>query len=80
MKAPMIEIAKRSNEYTLYWRAENAEWVSLKLIAGCDRPKQNWYLGWNGVRLARDALLLQEHLPEIFEWVVSVLAGRERQP
>ena len=37
--------------------------------------KANWWLGWNGERLARnhDARLLYENNPEIFEWVVSTL-------
>jgi hypothetical protein len=47
----------------------------FKLVSKQPMHKVNWWLGWNGERLARnhDARLLYENNPEVFEWVVSTL-------
>jgi hypothetical protein len=69
--------------FTLYatHRGDFGEWRNLKLER---RPahggKNNWWLGWNGERLARrkDSGLLAEHHPPVFAWVVDRL--KEHQP
>jgi hypothetical protein len=46
------------------------------------RQKNNWWLGWNGERLANghDSKMLAEHHPEIWQWVVDNLhAGVEAE-
>ena len=56
----------------------NGCWQHFKLVyARSDLPKRNWWLAWNGERLAhnRDAGLLAEHQPDVYDWVVAVLAG-----
>lgn len=57
-------------------------WDMFKLVA--DRPvpnKAGYYLEWNGTRLAksRDAKLLIDHRPELYERVVSALSGGKQQ-
>ena len=73
----MTTIAKRDG-FTLYERPDRASppWRSFKLVGRTGR-KRNWWLGWNGERLARnsDTVLLAEHRPEVHAWVLEVLAG-----
>lgn len=62
-------LAKRSG-------AEKKNWSSFKLIADRSVPnKAGYYLEWNGERLARtkDAGLLFEHRPELYDRVVRAL-------
>jgi hypothetical protein len=42
----------------------------FKLVSKQPMHKANWWLGWNGERLARNhhAGLLYENNPEVFEW------------
>jgi hypothetical protein len=51
--------------------ASKAEWISLKVECPSKKEKRNWWFGWNGTRIAknRDSGLLQQHHPEIVEWV-----------
>lgn len=67
-------------DFRLFHRPEKSsdEWANLKLILGCPKyaaKKRNWWLAWNGERLARnrDAATLLEHRPEIHEWVIETL-------
>jgi hypothetical protein len=52
-------------------------WLNLRLVRTGDGkfPKRNWHLAWNGDRLARgkDALLLEEHYPEIHAAVIEAV-------
>jgi hypothetical protein len=74
----LIEIAARE-KFTLYHRpqASTDAWTSLKLTANYGR-KRNWWLGWNGQRVARntDTKNLSEHHPEILIWIVHVLTEK----
>ncbi len=47
----------------------------FKLVSKQPMHKANWWLGWNGERLARshDVRFLHEHNPEVYDWVVSTL-------
>lgn len=53
----------------------NSDWTSLKLFRHAEAPKNLWQLGVNakGTRFAhnRDVRLLQEHHPEVAEWVLK---------
>lgn len=64
-------------EFTLYaCDNENGEWRNFKLVRMPGKwPKHNWWLGWNGKRLAgsRDAVLLAEHHPQAYAWVRQTL-------
>jgi hypothetical protein len=76
----MVEIAYHSRGFTLFERpaCHKNGWLSLKLIASGRRRKRNWWLGWNGDRLARnsDAGRLQDQEPEIYDWVIAALGER----
>ena len=77
-----MKVVGRFQDFTLFDRPEkaNAGWKSLKLVRdGTGHPKRNWWLGWNGERLAagRDQKLLAEHLPAIEEWVVQALLSAD---
>jgi hypothetical protein len=71
----MVEIAHHSYGFALFQRAAGDGWLNFKLVASGGGKKRNWSLGWNGERLSagKDTKLLQEHEPEICEWVVAVL-------
>jgi len=59
-------------------------WYSYKLVCpkrpGGKTTKRNWWLGWNGERLARnkDAAQLAKHFPDIYEQVQTILRRRHR--
>lgn len=62
-----------------------SSWMSLKLFRHAEAPKNLWQVGvsTDGKRFAqnRDIRLLQEHHPEIAEWVLEAAraaAGRQR--
>ena len=71
----MVEVAHHPRGFTLFERPSGNGWRNFKLVANQRRKKRNWWLGWNGERLSegKDMKLLQEHEPEICEWVVDVL-------
>ena len=83
------KIGQQKFDFTLWERpwAAYETWYALKLEA---RPawsrrwlkKWNWWLAWNGERLGRnhDAGLLETHQPEIYAWVVKVLAVKRPSP
>ncbi len=67
--------------YHRYTKTKNG-WHSLYLarLQGLGMPrlkKGRYWLGWNGDRLARnrDAGLLEEHHPDIAEWVRETLGA-----
>jgi hypothetical protein len=68
--------------FTLYERegCSTAEWRSLKLVRDPreEGKKNNWWLGWNGARLARntDTKKLAEHHPEVLQWVIDGLRAK----
>lgn len=52
------------------------DWRNFKLTTSRrDTRKVEWWLGWNGERLAdsHDSQWLVEHKPEVARWVVKVL-------
>jgi hypothetical protein len=76
------------NGFVLIERGKQGEWRNLKLThpigfkdAGRYR-KRNWWLAWNGERLAcsRDTALLAQHQPSIYAWVVATLQCRLSDP
>jgi hypothetical protein len=76
---PLMTIAKHPSGFVLYERGQmSGEWRSLKLVL-CDdqqiKKRRNWWLGWNGERLARneDARNLSKRNPAIYAWVVETL-------
>ena len=48
-----------------------AGWISLKLFRDAIGPKNLWQLGYKDGRLARNkgAALLQDHYPDMIDWV-----------
>jgi hypothetical protein len=75
-----VEIGQRPEGWILYCRHQSEEWINLKLVSTNGRGirkernrKRNWWLAWNGERLANntDAGKLNEHHPEIYAWVRS---------
>lgn len=52
-------------------------WLKLKLVSKVARPKGNFWLDWNGERLAgsSDAKLLEANCPDVFDWVCEQLRG-----
>jgi hypothetical protein len=78
----LAEIKTEKGRYELHVRHQNEEWLNLKLELRKPgrkgrREKRNWWLGWNGKRLARssDAALLEKHEPEIYQWVIETLTA-----
>jgi hypothetical protein len=68
-----------TGSFALFERPDKASppWRSLKLIRTDKGPKKNWWLGWNGERLAvnNDQRKLAEHHPDIEAWVIETLRG-----
>jgi hypothetical protein len=64
--------------FTLIELKRQDGWRSMKLthrggfVGSGRRRKRNWWLGWNGERLARnyDAGKLYQYHPDIYAWVV----------
>jgi len=76
-KAPETgEVIAESRGFRLYRVRESGEWQNLKLIAKTMQAKANYELAWNGDRLAmgKDAVLLNTHHPDVFDWVVDQMA------
>jgi len=73
------ELIAENNTWALYDRfAPSGEWQNLKLVS--KQPvaiKANYWLAWNGQRFAkcRDVALLDEHRPELMEWLVERLSS-----
>jgi hypothetical protein len=68
-------IAERAG-FQLVHRSMNGEWHNLKLVLLDGRyRKRNWWLAWNGDRLARssDATKLHQYRRDIYDWVTEVL-------
>jgi hypothetical protein len=82
--AELIPLAAR-NGFTLYERKGRSSdrWLSLKLVRDPRKAgkKNNWFLGWNGTRLARntDTKKLVECLPGIERWVIDSLRTSRRR-
>lgn len=59
---------------------DHDRWLSLKLVSKVPRKKANYWLGWSldERRLAggKDAVILDKHAPEVFDWVVEVMSER----
>jgi hypothetical protein len=54
------------------------EWRNFKLVRLRSQPsraKCNWWIAWNGRRLARnhDAGELRRHLPDVYEWAIATI-------
>jgi hypothetical protein len=68
-------------DFSLFERSDQptTEWRNLKLVRSGEAPKNNWWLAWNGNRLARsrDAAVLAEHNPEIEAWVIEALRDND---
>ena len=71
---PEAIVATRG-EFTLIERAPSGRWRNLKLKRKGSHLKGNWWLAWNGERLARnrDAFLLEHYLPEVCASVTDAL-------
>lgn len=52
-------------------------WVGLKLLSKISLPKGNFWLSWSvedqRLAMGSDAKLLNEHLPDVFDWVEQVM-------
>jgi hypothetical protein len=69
-------------EWVLYRKdgAPPSEWTNYKLaIKGRCMHKANYHLSHNGERLAnsRDALLLKEHRPKLYELACSTITANQ---
>ncbi|MDN3279098.1 hypothetical protein QWJ07_32875 [Frankia sp. RB7] len=67
-----------TGDWTLFERKRRKPghaWLSLKLVTTGASRKKNFWLGWNGRRLARchDLDHLTEHHAEVMQWVVDHL-------
>lgn len=73
------EILGRSGKFVLTELVASSAngWRSIKLVHDGNAPKRNWWLGWNGERLSRnaDTRLLATHQPQIHDWVISILSS-----
>jgi hypothetical protein len=70
-----MKVVASRDGFVLFERDDGTPpWRNFKLVRA-EGPKRNWWLGWNGQRLAdgRDRLKLTEHHPEIEQWLMSVL-------
>lgn len=71
-------LVAEADGWELYLRVadSSSQWQSLKLVhpEPTDR-KANYWLGWNGERLAKnaDAACLSGHRPRLYSWVVERL-------
>ena len=74
-----LEKIATKGDFSLFERSDQlaTEWRNLKLVRSGDAPKHNWWLAWNGKRLARsnDAAKLAEHHPEVEAWVIEALSS-----
>ena len=63
-------------KFSLFERGVKDGWTSLKLVNPSTPRKKNWWLGWNGERLAKnaDAGKLFTHHPETYAWVIAELS------
>ena len=85
LKHPLFPMISYGHNWTLYAVPSigTAPWSGIKLqfrpVRRRDRPKHNWWLNWNGERLARnrDASLLEQYNPEIYAWILGSL-GQSR--
>jgi hypothetical protein len=72
-----------NGEFTLYDRScPTGQWRNLRLARQQHQekvPKSNWWLAWNGERLARnrDAGKLAEYHPAVYAWVIDSLVGEQ---
>jgi hypothetical protein len=74
----MREIANNGKMILFDREIDSEGWCNLKLVRIRSQnhyPKCNWWLAWNGERLARsrDCYLLLTHWPRDYEWVIEVL-------
>jgi hypothetical protein len=74
-----MKLIGKVGDFELFERTKDgfSEWRDFKLVrSGTGKfPKRNWWLAWNGDRLARgrDAVLLEEHYPEIHAAVIEAI-------
>lgn len=78
-----MKLIGKTDDFELFERepTNEAGWSGLKLVRAGNHRKRNWWLSWNGERLAdgKDRKTLAEHNPEIERWIIetlSALAGR----
>ena len=62
------ELFDLGDEYAIPWRR-------FKLVVKTKQRKANYWFSFNGQRLAmgKDAVLLNTHFPDVFDWVVESL-------
>ena len=74
-----MRLIGKVGDFELFDRTKDGfvEWRDFKLVrtGKGEFPKRNWWLAWNGERLAnnRDAALLKEHYPEIYDAVIEAV-------
>ena len=63
------------DDFTLYEREgrSSPKWRNLKLVRSLATGKANWFLGWNGERLAEnpDAADLATNHPDVLTWLLT---------
>jgi hypothetical protein len=71
-------VGKRQDGFRLIEHIDKSRdgWRSLKLTCRRGR-KRNWWLGWNGTRMARnaDAAKLNERHPDVYGWVIDTMTA-----
>lgn len=76
-----MKLIGATGSFVLFEREDKAmpPWRNFKLIRTNNGPKKNWWLGWNGERLAvnNDQRKLAEHHPDIEDWLIEILKGTE---
>ena len=74
-----MKLIGKVGDFELFERTADGDedWRNFKLVrTGKGKfPKRNWWLGWNGERLAdnHDARILEEHYPEIYAAVIEAI-------
>lgn len=69
------EVLSETRGWILVRHAVSGGWHQLKLAAKIAQPKGNYWLAWNGERLAMssDAKKLNTYHPDVYDWVVEVM-------
>jgi len=67
------EMVAESRGYRLFVTSNSGDWQILKLVSKMPAAKANFWLAWNGQRMAmgKDAVILNAHYPDVFDWVVA---------
>lgn len=71
------DVLGETRGWILVRHAVSGDWQQIKLAAKIAQPKGNYWLAWNGARLAMssDAKKLNTYHPDVYDWVVDVMKG-----